>query len=485
MKRLSASGLLVFWLVLFLAASGCQKLENFASEGAPVKVGISLDIDFAAILKSGGQSQNRVEERNFFAGPVFSTTVYNDPGSMLRLLNAADEVVYEFDVSAEIDDQDSTDDNDWNLKIYQTFLVKLGSYKFDLVFKKEGQQYAGLSGLETLTEGENQVDLTVKPIIGETVTSAAVAEEIALYVFNYDEDELVGMTNPELRVTVDGGAVQIFELDASGDASTYFNLDGTHDILIELWADEGKQAKYADAAEEFVPGTKKEINLTPLYAKVKTNLTVEGGDALFGFTFPAAVIDEAGGDATNDLEARFALSSAKNACSGNIPLAANVSGDYEGSITCADMHYDSSVDVAIDFYDLNFTPNEKYGYCSYQYDLDTSADMNQNCDITLNRRSEITGNVYFVLGVNVLNSSGTDEGVAGSKVYKVVGGGDDELLGITGTDAFMGDQFVEVLLIEGTHDIYAVDATGDNPSATMTINADANEVDTVTLNLTD
>ncbi|MCP4295136.1 MAG: hypothetical protein GY786_05980, partial [Proteobacteria bacterium] len=363
-------------------------------------------------------------------------------------------------------------DASWDANLDQTLVLFPGNYNVKVVFNDANYEYMGLATSIDITEsGSNNIALTVNPVIGSSLTNVSVTNSISKFSLNYPAADFTSLPNPEMVVTIDNDTTNDTALSLNqftGAERLYIkhsNLDGTHDIYIELQSGGIPVAKVSSSTH-FRIGEDLTLNLIPIFGTINFDVSESGSDATFDFVLPAMVIsmldNESGGklgyDANADYYVQFQMTGSKNAAASDILTFVDVSGDYHGSFTLPAFQYDN-LGMSIEVWDTMPTPF-KIADCAFQIDV-TKDTAPVSCGLTLRRRSMISGRYMHALGVNVINTDNRAE--LNSLVFA-----NGELKGITG-GAGVNDGFVTIFLEpDSTYDIYSTDASRDGTSDVFT-----------------
>lgn len=371
-----------------------------------------------------------------------------------------------------VENLDSSTQETYNWSIYlnedtfeaesnKTIVLSPGDYQFTLLLTKGDLQYLGMSS-QTITDGENNIAMTIRPVIGESVTDVVVASRLADFKFNYDAAELstAGFTNPQLGIIVDEGNESILSINPStGITNHYINLPhGDHHIQLKLYEGEVQKGKSVAAQENVivVPGMNLQMDLVSLHGETVFSLSEDGGDATFSFKIPAEVIDEAGG--AEDLDASFSIVGPKNPLRATkLTLTQDASGDYEAEAVLSNYQFDE-VTVSITFTDI--TDSLLLASCNMNVTLN-SVPRALNCPVNLRRRAIVSGQLLGILYLNVFDTEGNP--VAGATVSE-----NDNILGITGTTGFGTANYFKTYLPAGEYTI-RVDTSSDYGTAAVDI----------------
>ncbi|GAA6145880.1 hypothetical protein [Thalassolituus maritimus] len=409
---------------------------------------VNLDYDVTAYL---AQQVTTVSAANFSAEQIIRGELAVTPTTGA---NAGNEEIFDWTIYL--------DENTFEAASNNTLTLEPGNYDLELLVSKGNQQYAGFTNY-TLGDGENDINLTVRPVIGDLIENVTIIDRLAYFKFEYPSNELSALTAPAMGIQVDAAPEQLFTINsATGLSNTYVNLPaGNHELSLKLY-DGATQVGKSVASQEIqdvIFGTDINMDIVPLYSEVQFILTEDGGDANLSITAPAEVIDEVGG--TSNLTATIALVSSKNPLQeSSLFFVQQPDGSYLADIVITDLQYDD-VTVSISFTDI--TTADEVASCNNNWLVDN---QNQafNCDITLIRRAVVTGNILAVLGVNVENTEG--EPVSGAVITNATG----DVLGITGSGTYGTAGYAKLYLQAGTYDLTATNpANGRVDETSVTV----------------
>jgi hypothetical protein len=353
----------------------------------------------------------------------------------------------------------------WEVESTKTIVLDPGTYDFSLLLEEGNQQYAG-EAIYEIEDGTNDVPLTVRPVIGETIADVYVVNELADFKFEYDPAELSDFADPQIGIIVDSDAEQVFSVNpVTGISDNYINLtSGSHSLELKLYDGQIQKGK-SDQVQtvNVVPGENIVMDLVPLHGETLFSLTEEGGTAEFSFTIPHEVADEAQG--ANNLEVIFTLvDSDGTLCEQTLALVSD-GDDYTAEATCDNIQSGTAT-ASLIFNDIS--DNEQLAQWCETIDLN-SEDQTLTCEIDLRRRAVITGALMAVLGVNVLDQSGLP--IEGAVV--IVNG---EQAGITGSGIFGTLGYLKLYLVKGD---YTVRAEADSLYGEADVALDALDVENV------
>ena len=332
-----------------------------------------------------------------------------------------------------------------------TLTLEPGNYDFELLMTKGDQQYAGYAN-QNLVDGENDVAMTIRPIIGDAIDDVTIIDRLAYFKFQYDAAELAALTAPGIGIQVDAGIEQVFNINTqTGLSNTFVNLPvGQHTLALKLYDASVQVGKSVTAQEsQYISyGADLTMDIVPLYSEMQFLLTENGGDANLSVTLPAEVVNEVGGVA--NLTATLALISPKNPLQESaLFFVEQPDGSYQADLVLTDLQYDE-VTLSMTFTDSS--TSDQVASCSNLWTLNN---QNQafNCDITLIRRAVVNGNILAVVGINVENELG--QPVAGAVITDAAG----NTLAVTGSGTYGTSGYAKLYLRAGTHELTATDVT--------------------------
>lgn len=369
----------------------------------------------------------------------------------------------------------SLNDENWQVESLKTVVLTPAPYQFSFLLSEGDQQYAGIA-IATIQDGTNDVPITIRPVIGDTITNVSVVSELANFKFQYSSFDLSRFTTPKIGISIDGAAEQIYNLNKTTGLqieNQYINLTaGQRTIKLNLY--DGAMLVGKSAPEQEIqiitPGENVTIDLIAFQGETTFALTTEGNSGKFDFKIPTAVIDEAGGK--ENLSVKFSISGSKIPLQENILSLGNISGDsYPATITLPNLYYDQ-VTLSLEFLDLQKS-SEKFGNCTVEVTLSTIQNS-LNCPITLHRRAVVSGDILSVVGVRVI-----DEAKVPSEGTTLKIG--DTALGLTGSGSFGMPGYLKLFLKAGK---YRIEAFKGNLYGFADVSPDALNIKNLEITLT-
>ncbi|MCW9025779.1 MAG: hypothetical protein OQJ77_00555, partial [Thiovulaceae bacterium] len=320
------------------------------------------------------------------------------------------------------------DESDLNITSNKTIVLEPGDYTFSLLLNDTNRQYAATSVLEIIADGsQNTIPLSITPIIGDTIVDVSVLANLATYKLSYSASELSSLTSPQIGISVDGDAENIFSINsATGFSQTYLNLaDGAHNIHLSLYDGNIQVGRSVPEQEDItvVAGDSINIDMIALHGEAEFIIDVADGNATIKANISQEIIDEIGLD---NLEVIMTLSDGNTTKEALMSLVTDANSTY-ATTTLSGMQFGTFA-LQLTFNDTRDT-SVPVGSCLVDdVVLDTNGST-VDCQITLQRRSVVGGNVLATVGLNVFNTN--HEPIAGAKVYA-----NDELIGLTNEGSF-------------------------------------------------
>ena len=432
MKKFLTNSML-YCLAACLVFTSCNKEDEVGPKGTEPNAQLSMNTLLAASLLQQIQKDGRLAEETITG----TLTAEN--------LDTGEETDYDW--YAVIDEDAFT------VVSAKTIAMVPGTYDFELVLSSDDHTYAGTAAAQAIFEGNNTVDLTLKPVIGDVNIDFTVAQSANLKL-NYPVEDLADLDAPAIGVSIDGGNEFIYSINKqTGLSDTWINVTlQNHTFELTLYDGNMVVGRSNPDQEDVNVGINQNviIDILPLYAEVAFNLNLEGGPSTFNFVLPDVVAEEVGG--INNLRTVWRLNSTVN---GNQEVLLDFSeedGQLVASYTFNDFRYDM-VNMNMVFMDESTMDEIGYSTISGIVLSDDAQDITMHID--LRRRAAITGNIMAVVGVNVFSLG--NAAVEGAEVYV-----DGELAGITGSGMFGTPGYVKLYLKQGDYDM-----TGVNPGNGM------------------
>ncbi|MBK7538688.1 MAG: carboxypeptidase regulatory-like domain-containing protein [Myxococcales bacterium] len=367
-------------------------------------------------------------------------------------------------------DSDETAEFSWSVDVdpetleiesNRNVILAPGAYRFTLVLSVgTAQQYVGTVDAE-IGDGENALQMTIRPVIGATDITAEVASRLGEFRLQYAPSDFDDIADPRIGVSIDDGLETIYQVSrATGRTSAYIGIpSGAHVVALRLY-DGSLQIGRSIATQENVvisPGEPLQMDLVALAGETSVSFSRAGGAAAFSVSLPDDVIAESGG--ISDLEVMASVVGPTNAFQEQVvTIAESSSGDFLGDVVFANMQY-GPVTVTLTFADVSEGPRELLGSCVQQIVLGAPA-ATQACPIELRRRAVIGGRLLGTVGFNVFSANGAP--LSGAVVTA-----NGTVLGVTNT-GFGARGYLRAHLVPGVYSVVA-SANGESVSASVAV----------------
>ncbi len=285
-----------------------------------------------------------------------------------------------------------------------------GLYTFTLTVSRNGQQYIGSTIHQVSNTGsQNDVPMTIRPVIGDTFIDPSITESLIEFGFSYSAAEIntAGLIEPGISISVDGQPEQLFLLNPTtglSDGLFFVNLvPGDYHIQLKFF-DAGIQVGESSLDQEQVTvtgGLDINMDIVPVYGEINFDFFTEGSNATFDVQIPADVVDEVGG--LSNLTTILRITGATTPFF-ETPLAVSSSGGttYSASATMPNLNYG---DITYEIKFIDNTRGEEIGQCVGTSTLSVFG-RTASCPVLLERRSVVTGTLLSKLGINVLDDTG-------------------------------------------------------------------------------
>lgn len=128
------------------------------------------------------------------------------------------------------------DEATWEVQSNKTIILSPSNYDFSLLITSEDgtQQYVGSANAD-ISDGTNDIALTIRPVIGDTIENVNIVANLADFRFQYIASELSGLTSPKIGIQIDDGTEKIFDISPdSGKSESYVNItEGSHKMILK------------------------------------------------------------------------------------------------------------------------------------------------------------------------------------------------------------------------------------------------------------
>ena len=424
MNHKKTTSILTLLLLTFLLI-GCS---NEGTETTNTKVETNLNISLSALYASKSTGNRAISRAVSNASTKILT-------GELEALNHTTSTTEIFTWSAYLDE------SNLNVTSNKTLSLVPGDYTFSLLLSDTNKQYVGTSVLEVLDDGtQNSIALTVSPVIGDTIFNVSVVSDLAGYRFQYATNELTSLTNPQVGVSIDGEAQDIFTINpVTGLSQAYLNLiDGTYNAHLSFYDGNIQVGRSVPAQENItvIAGEPLSIDIIALHTEAEFLIDIADSNATVKAIISQEIIDEI---TLANLEVVMQLSDGNTTYESLMTLSLE-SNQTVGTTIVPNMQFGTYA-FELTFNDTS-EPSVPVGTCLMEnVVLDTNGST-INCEITLQRRSVIGGNLLAVVGVNVFNTN--NEPIAGALVYV-----NDVLIGLTDSDTFGTAGYLKTYQVAG------------------------------------
>lgn len=439
---------------LSLLITACGAGSGQESSDAPAEV--SLQYNMSAFLTQQVDARTfEVQSNNALARNFSSDQIIRGELAATAIGGANDGQVETFPWTIYLDEDTLA------VSSNSTLTLVPGNYDFELLVTKGNQQYAGYSN-QTVIDGQNDIAMTIKPIIGDVIDEVTIVDRLAFFKFQYELADLAGLTAPSIGIQVDADPEQLFTINtATGLSNAFVNITtGPHTLVLKLYDGSTQVGKSVTAqeAQTIDYGVDLAMDIVPLYSEVQFTLTEETGEANLTFTLPAEVVNEVGG--VNNLTAEFALVGSKNGLEERLLTFNDIGNDvYQADLTLF-LDYE---EVSLNLTFTDATTLDQVADCNNTWTIDNQA-QSFNCNITLIRRAVINSNILAVLGLTIYSEDG--QPVSGAVITNAAG----DTLGITNSSSFGTDGYLKLYLKAGDYELTATDpATGEVNTATVNL----------------
>lgn len=454
--------LLFFLISLILLAASCASPDNSSSsdttQGASDDTAVNFELTLNGLFSGSienKESQSQVQAApfeeldlsqnnldlaitNYFAGQLIISN-QNDPSD-----------VRTFPVTVSVNTETLA------INLLQTIVLKPGTFMFELSINRAGQQYAGVvvsAVLATNGSGINTIDIDLKPIIGDSLITTDIVEELGNLSFQYSDvpnlkdasDDII-----EIGVVIDSTSDEaLFRFDDTGTSEAYLNLvDEPDKIELKLYKN-GMQigkSRIAQETQSFNFGQDINMDLVPLYGRTSIALSSDGGDATFDVEFPSEVITS-GAITADNLEVYLTLNGMHNSTQSQNINGSSFTLDAPndiytgGSFNFSGVQYDN-LNVYLSYKKMD--TGELIGACNFQINLNSTTQHSSLCNISIQNSIMQSGSIMALANISVYSPSLTP----GASVYVIKDGGEEQTLGITDANGY-----IETYLKSGNYQI--------------------------------
>ena len=393
---------------------------------------------------------NNDEDSQFFSNDINMAVINYFSGQLVITNQSNPADIKSYPVTASVNSETL------EINLLQTLVLKTGTYMFELSISRSGQQYAGVvvSGItESIGGSINTVNMDLKPIIGDSLVTTDIVEDLGHLSFMYsDVPSLMDATNDiiEIGVIIDSTSDEsLFRFDATGASEAYLNLiDEPNKIELKLYKNGAQVGKSIDAQEtqSFNFGQDINMDLVPLYGRTTILLSSDGGDATFDVEFPSEIVST-GSTTLDNLAVYLTFNGTHNGTQSqningtNFIFDATNDSYSGGGFNFTGVQYDN-LNVYLAYKTID--TDDLIGSCNFQINLNSSTQHNALCDISVQNSILQSGNIMALANISVYGPSLTP----GATIYVIKDGGEEQTLGITD-----GNGYLESYLKSGTYQI--------------------------------
>ena len=469
MKHLLVAGLLSILMACIEESGISQDSSNSQPNPQPGSQSSIQSIDFNYDIQAVFQQSLTVSGRSLTSN---SGRAFNSEQIMLGTLSVSPSAGGEprlFSWTVYLD-QDN-----WLAQSNISIELEPGQYDFALLLEDEDGQYVATTS-HTVVDGTNDVAMTIRPVMGDVLVITQIEDAHALvdYKFQYEVDDLAHISEPQIGITIDQQAQQIFIINKlTGMPDTYLNLaSGEHEIQLALY-DGNVQIARSRASQEqqtIINGQDVVMDLVPLHAETQLILNAQGGDAAVSIQIPQLMADEVGG--IDNLVLKFSAVGEANSLQQVQPQFSATQDGFQAQFSLNDLQFDQMT-MSLVFEERD--SGEQIAVCNNVWSIN-SLSQTINCELEVRRRRILGGSLMAVLGINVLND--LHEPMAGAVIKDQSG----NILGITGSGEWGSTGYLKCYLKAGDYSIIA-NHIASNKSASVNLTLEALAIENTTLTL--
>ncbi len=407
--------------------AGCgNSSSGGANENSSDTLKINFDYQVSSVYKNV-TSANQVSNRDTFDA-VQSKSLNRSvnfasfrplTGSLNVTRSQDGSIVDDFFWSSELDDE--------ALELISTKTIVLDAvddYDFRLTLHDGDKKYYGERIARSIIDGENDVLIVMKPVIGDTEINVDY-DNFCRYDFAYPRAEFENLLTPRIGVTIDDGN-EIF-LEINKDTGSSIEVlsalqEGIHDLEFRLY--DGNTAvgrtnpseitvEVEDACQDL------NVDFEPFHGETILTLDLDKGEANFTVNIPSEVVDEVvtqpGEEKLDNFSGIIQLSGELNTedslgyIQQPLVITQNQDGTYKGEVTLQNVRFEKEnnpVSVSLTFTDVgNDAEPYHLGGCSFTHIISESSSTHLCMIDQLNSRRIVSGNILGIWGVNVYDQN--------------------------------------------------------------------------------
>lgn len=159
-------------MILLFITTGCTSSDGSGDSTKPQTTETSFNFTLTSFKKQETASSALGRLASFTADQVMT--------GQLTATNTETSEIQTFDWSIYFDEET------WEVQSNKTIILAPGNYEFVLLLTKGSQQYAG-SAVQAVSDGTFDVPMTVRPVIGDTVTDVTRLADIYWNIRRYKQ----------------------------------------------------------------------------------------------------------------------------------------------------------------------------------------------------------------------------------------------------------------------------------------------------------
>ncbi|MCV6608722.1 MAG: fibrinogen-like YCDxxxxGGGW domain-containing protein [Campylobacterales bacterium] len=334
------------------------------------------------------------------------------------------------------------DEENFKVTSNKTIVLKPGSYEFKILLTNGTSQYISETVYEVEDGKQINIPFDLKPVIGDVIANVNVIDVLPTFKFKYDVGELADYSSPKIGIKIDDGNKVFFNINPStGLSDTYVNIsNGSHDISLEFFNGTsyiGRSAQFP-ASVNVIDGEDINLDLVALHGEATVGFNETNSTLDLTVNIPSQIVTEV--QDLNNLKTIIKYAGTSGSGEKEITNEHQSGSDYSSSTTLEDIKY-GSLAFSLEFMDSSDS-DELIGSCNVEEFMLNDSNQTVNCDVTIRKRSTITGNLLATVGLNVYNDK--MEPIKGAKLYV-----DDKLIGLSGSGTFGTDGYLKQYMEKG------------------------------------
>lgn len=242
-------------------------------------------------------------------------------------------------------------EHDWTISIirynmavksYNTINLTPGNYSFELLTARGGYNYHAKSNPIYIKSGDNLIDLTLTPVIGDfisTTTGSSMLDSMSNLVYHFSTVQLSMLADPRLGYSINGSPEVIISLNKqTGLAPVKVNLPtGVYPINLNFYEGNSLIGSNSKDRELSISSAFDSASVALYPIAGTTNFTVEmaTGETEVSIRVPKAVIDAAAAKKVHRTVAEVTMHYPDGSTTDRLFMRSDTSGDrvIEGKLT--------------------------------------------------------------------------------------------------------------------------------------------------------